>query len=152
MAAASLKNSETQIINTAELSIPVISPPPSSKCPWGLASPKLDLNLSDIMSEQLADSLQQLEKDQLETASPPAQAQGEEILEGAIGPAPVEDVLDVAGSTEDLSDEMIAQMLQLQFNKEYDEHLKRVERKVNGASKGNIALHIQARQYQIRSS
>ena len=34
------------------------------------------------------------------------------------------------------NDQMIAQMLQLQFNKEYDEEIKRNERKFNGDSKG----------------
>lgn len=35
---------------------------------------------------------------------------------------------------------MIAKMLQMQFNKEYDEMLKRTEDKFNGASKVSISL------------
>jgi hypothetical protein len=36
------------------------------------------------------------------------------------------------------SDQMIARMLQLQFDKEHDEALKRTEAKYNGTSKGNL--------------
>ena len=39
-----------------------------------------------------------------------------------------------------MSDEMLAQMLQLQFDQEYDRDLGKVEAKFNGSSKGVVLL------------
>jgi len=105
---------------------------PRSPCPWANAlkmnSPPAT-NLSDIMSEELANSLSADEEDKfLKTLlSPNSIAEKEQPL----------DLSALCEGTDDCnSDFLIAQMLQMQFNKEYDTSLKRVEQKYNGGSKG----------------
>ncbi|PSN31013.1 Serine/threonine-protein kinase RIO3 [Blattella germanica] len=92
--------------------------------PWGkLQQPTEAVCLADIMSEELAKDLQLKEEDRYvnnlteETEHLP-------IFENAPGCD---------------SDHMIAQMLQIQFDKEYDDMLKRTEDKFNGTSKVGIS-------------
>lgn len=92
--------------------------------PWGKVKSVEAVNLTDIMSEQLATELQKKEdKHYMESIEIPA-----ELLEQEV--------------TDDKSwdsDEMIALMLQKQFDKEYDDMLKRTENKFNGDSKVSIS-------------
>lgn len=53
---------------------------------------------------------------------------GEDVKSQACGGTPVQ---------ETVSDEMLAQLLQLQFDQEYDRALGKEEAKYNGTSKGN---------------
>ncbi|KAI4456058.1 serine/threonine-protein kinase rio1 [Holotrichia oblita] len=95
--------------------------------PWGKIAVPDPVNLQDIMSEELARDLQEKEnrkcnppepiKDEFEI--PPELLQEDELLK---------------------SDEEIARMLQQQFDKEYDDNLKRSEEKFNGASKVAISF------------
>lgn len=89
-------------------------------------------SLAEIMSEQLASNLQSKEEEKYVK---------EALLPEAIEAGPV--VFDasflegISSHSEDCkSDFMIAQMLQLQFSREHDEGVKRVEQKYNGKSKG----------------
>lgn len=96
---------------------------PSS--PWGkISQPSSVTSLTDIMSEQLAKDLHEKEvKSYVESNTGLSEASG-------IGN------IDLLESSEGCdSDMMIAQMLQLQFDKEHDEMLKRTEAKFNGTSK-----------------
>jgi RIO kinase 3 len=54
---------------------------------------------------------------------------GEVMIDEASGGALVQ---------ETMSDEMLAQLLQLQFDQEYDRDLGKEEAKYNGTSKGNV--------------
>ncbi|XP_066993817.1 serine/threonine-protein kinase RIO3 [Anabrus simplex] len=92
-----------------------------SSCPWGkLQQPAEPVCLADIMSEQLANDLQAKEEERyvdlvIESPEPPVV---------------------VSGSSPDCdSDYAIAKALQAQFDREYDETLKRSEDKFNGTSK-----------------
>lgn len=100
-------------------------------CPWAKISTPEPVNLQEIMSEEIAKDLQAKEVQKYaeivnETAGDNFQIP-QEVLE-QIG----EDVCD--------SDAVIASMLQRQFDKEYDEMLKRTENKYNGTSKVSISL------------
>ncbi|XP_069699762.1 serine/threonine-protein kinase RIO3 [Periplaneta americana] len=88
--------------------------------PWGkLQQPTEPVCLADIMSEELAKDLQVKEEERL-------------VKNFAAEPEPVTVIESAPGCD---SDHMIAQMLQVQFDKEYDDMLKRTENKFNGSSK-----------------
>ncbi|ESO86056.1 hypothetical protein LOTGIDRAFT_129978 [Lottia gigantea] len=99
------------------------SAPPKS--PWGQPTPVIPCSLSDVMSEQLASKIQSDQElklaKKLEKVAPkepqPAQA-----------------------SPETVDDLKIAQMLQLQFDKEQNEMLAREAKKFNGESKVSISF------------
>ncbi|CAL1596652.1 unnamed protein product [Knipowitschia caucasica] len=92
------------------------------KSPWGAVStaPPAVYSLSDVMSEELAKQLHE-EGD--------FTADHQVVLE-----CPLEDTEDTD------SDLMLAQMLQMQFDREFDDQLKREERKFNGDSKVSISF------------
>ena len=139
----------------ASANIPVISGPPQEplreihpfppaegpKCPWAhvAASPPRPSNLNEIMSEQLAEGLQvEEEQKYLKEILSSDEDEKESVL-------PLE--LDLSGimsqdNTDCTSDELIANMLQMQYNKEYDLNLKKVEQKYNGSSKSKILPHV----------
>lgn len=127
---------------TSASSMPETDEPPPSRSSWGgwgTAAPTAPvLALSDIMSEQLASSLQSQEEERFVAGlldSPSADVEeGDYSFDGkeeGVGRSIF------ATSKEDTSsDFMIAQMLQIQFSREHDDDLKRVEQKYNGTSKG----------------
>lgn len=87
------------------------------------------------MSEQLASSLQIEEEENLV----------KEVLhsEGIETPGKLDfsSLQTISSPTDDCSsDFLIAQMIQMQYNKEYDLGLKKVEEKYNGASKVSVSL------------
>lgn len=91
--------------------------------PWGKVKSVEPVNLTDIMSEQLANELQDKEnKLYMKSLEPESN-----LKEDNIDELPCD------------SDEMIALMLQKQYDKEYDEMLKRTENKFNGDSKVSIS-------------
>ncbi|XP_033010929.1 serine/threonine-protein kinase RIO3 [Lacerta agilis] len=98
---------------------------PQSKCPWG--APKnttISCSFADVMSEQLAKELQ-LEE---ENSSFP------EVVSAVEGSF-------ISGENIDTSsDLMLAQMLQMEFDREYDAQLRREEKKINGDSKVSISF------------
>ncbi|XP_024136229.1 serine/threonine-protein kinase RIO3 [Oryzias melastigma] len=92
------------------------------KGPWGSVAPAAPAcSLTEVMSEQLARQLDE-ENNLLPSLSDPAA----DLLS--------EEVPDTA------SDLMLAQMLQLQFDRECDDQLRREERKFNGDSKVSISF------------
>ncbi|KAG5875520.1 hypothetical protein JTB14_013675 [Gonioctena quinquepunctata] len=107
-------------------------------CPWAKIEKPEPVNLNDIISEEVARDLQaKEEKKLLESAT----TVGENNK--AIGKGDVEipdDVLKALSDENFESDETIAQMLQMQFDKEYDDELRRKEDKFNGASKVSISF------------
>uniref|UniRef100_A0A8D2B315 Serine/threonine-protein kinase RIO3 n=1 Tax=Sciurus vulgaris TaxID=55149 RepID=A0A8D2B315_SCIVU len=89
-----------------------------SKCPWATPQNTISCSLADVMSEQLAKELQ-LEE---EAAAFPEVS----VAEGPF----------ISGENIDTSsDLMLAQMLQMEFDREYDAQLRREEKKFNGDSK-----------------
>lgn len=98
-----------------------------SSSPWGKIQTVEPVNLQDIMSEEVAKDLQEKENRlYMESLN---------CHNEAIGIAGTSDNLE----TERESDEVIAMMLQQQFDKEYNEMLKRTENKFNGDSKISIS-------------
>ena len=101
-------------------------------CPWGKIEKPEPVNLDEILSEEVARDLQAKEdKKYAEMTKSPSKEEGEippEVLEAISQDATCQ------------SDEMIARMLQMQFDKEYDENLKRTEEKYNGASKVSVSF------------
>lgn len=92
------------------------------KSPWGSApAAPPACSLSDVMSEQLAKQLDE------ENNLFPGDS-------GAVLELPLEDAADTD------SDLMLAQMLQMQFDREFDDQLKREEKKFNGDSKVSISF------------
>ncbi|XP_068955880.1 serine/threonine-protein kinase RIO3 [Petaurus breviceps papuanus] len=95
-----------------------------NKCPWGTPQNTISCSLADVMSEQLAKELQ-LED---EAAAFP------EAVAVAEGPFVTGENIDTS------SDLMLAQMLQMEFDREYDAQLRREEKKFNGDSKVSISF------------
>uniref|UniRef100_K9IL42 Serine/threonine-protein kinase RIO3 n=1 Tax=Desmodus rotundus TaxID=9430 RepID=K9IL42_DESRO len=94
-----------------------------NKCPWATPQNTISCSLADVMSEQLAKELQ-LEE---EAATFPKVA----VAEGPF----------ITGeNTDTSSDLMLAQMLQMEFDREYDAQLRREEKKFNGDSKVSISF------------
>ncbi|XP_003219720.1 serine/threonine-protein kinase RIO3 [Anolis carolinensis] len=98
---------------------------PQSKCPWGTPkSTTISCSFADVMSEQLAKELQLKEESD---AFP-------EVVPAVEGPF-------ISGeNTDTSSDLMLAQMLQMEFDREYDAQLLREEKKFNGDSKVSISF------------
>uniref|UniRef100_A0A6I8PXK9 Serine/threonine-protein kinase RIO3 n=1 Tax=Xenopus tropicalis TaxID=8364 RepID=A0A6I8PXK9_XENTR len=93
--------------------------------PWGVAAkPAVQCSLAEVMSEELARELQLEEESHVFP---------EEVL-SEDGPFLSSDNIDTS------SDEVLAQMLQMQFDKEYDAQLLREEKKFNGDSKVSISF------------
>ena len=96
------------------------------KCPWGAPkNPAPITSLEDVMSEQLASDLQVKEEAELFKC--------DDFPNHQIPPGLLKDHQE---STSD--DLMIAQMLQMQFDKEYDQALGMEETQRNGTSKISI--------------
>lgn len=123
----------------------IVSPSPPARSPWGRVTspeaivgspPQPVVNLRDIMSEQLATSLQIQEEENL--VKEVLHAEGIETPEKF----DLQDLQNMSTTKSDdcSSDFMIAQMLQMQYNKEYDRGLKKVEEKSNGGSKVSVTL------------
>ncbi|XP_029979567.1 serine/threonine-protein kinase RIO3 [Sphaeramia orbicularis] len=93
------------------------------KSPWGSVAPAAPpCSLTDVMSEQLARQLDE------ENSAFPAIAD------------PTSDLLLVDDAPDTTSDLMLAQMLQMQFDREFDNQLRREEKKFNGDSKVSISF------------
>jgi RIO kinase 3 len=101
-------------------------------CPWAKLEKIEPVNFDEIMSEEVARDLQAKEdKKYAEMIGTPSIADHDKSEE-----VPVAVVADEACE----SDAMIARMLQMAFDKEYDDNLRKTEEKVNGASKVSISL------------
>lgn len=106
-------------------------------CPWAKIEKPEPVNFADIMSEQVAKDLQDKEEKKLLDIY----KDEKQIVEEAatVDDIPAE-VLKAITDDSFESDAMIAQMLQMQYDKEYDQELKRTEEKFNGASKVSISF------------
>ncbi|CAH1997309.1 unnamed protein product [Acanthoscelides obtectus] len=102
-------------------------------CPWAKIEKPEPVNLTDVMSEELAREMQEKEYKKLQaSALDTTEAEQEAITS-------VENLLPSCSVSVD-DDEMIAKMLQIQFDKEYDEYLALTERKYNGGSKVSVSF------------
>ncbi|XP_065340350.1 serine/threonine-protein kinase RIO3 [Cloeon dipterum] len=109
---------------------PEKSTPPSTQSPWGKVTQPATAttSLTEIMSEQLATDLHKKEVDKYTKS----------LLSD---PFEKEVACYIAPETSDCeNDLMIARMLQMQFDKEHDEGIKRTESKWNGTSKVTVSL------------
>ncbi|KAJ1191160.1 hypothetical protein NDU88_000476 [Pleurodeles waltl] len=98
---------------------------PQQKCPWGASlNAVIPCSLNDVMSEELAKELQLGEE---------SDAFPETVLTD-------EGLLITGDDVDTCSDEVLAQMLQMQFDREYDAQLLREEKKFNGDSKVSISF------------
>ncbi|XP_067833754.1 serine/threonine-protein kinase RIO3 [Heptranchias perlo] len=104
---------------------PAADPQPwKPKCPWGAPpSTVTPCSLSDVMSEELVKELQQQEENK--------------AFPHLIG---IDTTALVGEGTETSSDLLLAQMLQMEFDREYDAQLLREENKLNGDSKVSISF------------
>ncbi|KAM6900111.1 serine/threonine-protein kinase RIO3 [Xenentodon cancila] len=95
----------------------------TEKSPWGPVAPAAPAcSLTEVMSEQLAKQLDE---------------------ENGVFPAlsdPGTDLLLPEDAADTTSDLMLAQMLQMQFDREFDDQLRREEKKFNGDSKVSISF------------
>ncbi|KAF7649927.1 hypothetical protein LDENG_00133440 [Lucifuga dentata] len=95
----------------------------TAKTPWGLAAPVAPAcSLADVMSEQLARQLDEENNTFPELTDPAA------------------DLFLSAEASDTTSDLMLAQMLQMQYDREFDDQLRREEKKFNGDSKVSISF------------
>ena len=95
----------------------------AANCPWAKVSTEASTSLQDVMSEQLASDLQAKEEGNKSEAN------------GALTDEELAKLLN-----EDTSDDlMIAQMLQMQFDREYDQALGVEETHRNGTSKVTVS-------------
>lgn len=106
-------------------------------CPWAKIDKPEPIKFEDIVSEQVASDLQEKEEKKylykLEKS--------DKTINQAAGTGEIpEEILQAFENDPMESDELIAQMLQMQFDKEYDEELKREEQHFNGASKVSISF------------
>lgn len=101
--------------------------------PWAKIVVPEPVNLKDIMSEEVAKDLQakEVEKYAKQVNNLGATSDTFEI--------PTE-VLEQISDDKCVSDAVIASMMQRQFDKEYDDMLKRTENKYNGTSKVSISF------------
>lgn len=109
--------------------------------PWGKTPVVVPCSLEDVMSEQLALQLQDKEKQMPQPKAKEPIVQKTEVLTTE----PDEEIAALLAATaagkegETHSDEMIARMLQLQFDKEHNAMLDREAQKYNGSSKVTIS-------------
>lgn len=106
-------------------------------CPWAKIEKPEPVNFADIVSEQVAKDLQAKEQKFLDMYKKEKQITEEAAMVDDIPP----EVLKAIADDTFESDAMIAQMLQMQYDKEYDQELKRTEEKFNGASKVSISFN-----------
>lgn len=108
----------------------------SNKCPWGKAAPTTTtaFSLADVMSEQLASDLQAQDTDPVLLVQK-YEEQFEQQQQPETSTSTTAEPSQLDGETE--NDFMIAQLLQLELNKEHDDQLKRREEIVNRNSRGN---------------
>ncbi|CAG9828082.1 unnamed protein product [Diabrotica balteata] len=104
-------------------------------CPWAKIEKPEPVNLEEIMSEEVARELQAKEDKKL-NREVNEQLENAEQLPTDIP----SDILKALSDNAFDSDETIAKMLQMQYDKEYDDQLKRTEEKFNGSSKVSISF------------
>lgn len=112
----------------------IANQPPS--CPWSKVASVEAVSLNDVMSEQLAISLQ--EPDEINSAE---------------NTVYLDDLKSCGEEVTDCSDDfLLAKMLQLEFDKEHDNILKHEESKYNGASKVKISYDKYLRRPEANAS
>ncbi|KAL1494337.1 hypothetical protein ABEB36_009952 [Hypothenemus hampei] len=112
-------------------------------CPWANIKKIEPSSLADIMSEEVARDLQAKEDEKYRIAldydkqdeAGPAILYDTQVIEDI-----PDDVLKAISNDSVESDAIIAQLLQIQFDKEHDDVLKIKEQKFNGSSKVSISL------------
>ncbi|KFM82276.1 Serine/threonine-protein kinase RIO3, partial [Stegodyphus mimosarum] len=120
--APTLLNPVPEPVIPPSLPVDVRAPLPSS-CPWGKVKAVEVVSFNDVMSEQLATSLQE-----------------DEELKSTPSKIFVDDLSGCGEEVTDCSDDyLLAKMLQLEYDKEHDSILKQEESKYNGSSKVKIS-------------
>ncbi|XP_076456983.1 serine/threonine-protein kinase RIO3-like [Babylonia areolata] len=118
--------------------------------PWGKAPVVVPCSLEDVMSEQLASQIQDGENQRTpQLTTEESFVQKTETL--AVEPSE-EDfaaILAAADANETYSDEMIARMLQLQFDREHNAMLDREAKQFNGSSKVTVSFENYKTQHPV---
>ncbi|XP_018568166.1 serine/threonine-protein kinase RIO3 [Anoplophora glabripennis] len=110
-------------------------------CPWAKIEKPEPVNFADILSEEVAKDLQAKEDKKLvDMFNEENQVEDTEAAVAALVEDIPTEILKAISDDSFESDAMIAQMLQMQFDKEYDQELKRKEEKYNGSSKVSISF------------
>ncbi|XP_050299178.1 serine/threonine-protein kinase RIO3 [Anthonomus grandis grandis] len=112
-------------------------------CPWAKIDKPQPVDFAEIMSEEVAKDLQEKENKKV-------QGTLNSVLQEAACSPIVHDIQVIDDIPEDVlkaisndsleSDALIAQMLQMQFDKEYDNMLTKTEQKYNGSSKVSVSF------------
>ncbi|KAL5013802.1 hypothetical protein ScPMuIL_008072 [Solemya velum] len=105
--------------------------------PWGRTPTVVPCSLEEVMSEQLADDLREKEIGERSPGTSLGDkltGQGESLMEALENSAEFHE----SGDTSD--DFLLAQMMQLEYDKEHDEMLRREELKYNGTNKVSISF------------
>jgi RIO kinase 3 len=111
--------------------------------PWKkLSEPTNVQNLSDIMSEEYAKGLQIKEETKFaEQIGNVFQSEtSDNVVSDNISPEVLKQIEDSNAKGYCDSDAIIANVLQCQFDKEYDDEIKRIEKKRNGTAKVSVSL------------
>ncbi|KAJ8923334.1 hypothetical protein NQ315_001892 [Exocentrus adspersus] len=114
-------------------------------CPWAKIEKPEPVNFADILSEEVAKDMQAKEERKVselfksESHNTAEAAANDNSEAESVYNIPSEVLKAITDDTFE-SDAMIAQMLQMQFDKEYDQELKRTEDKFNGSSKVSISF------------
>ncbi|KAK6168246.1 hypothetical protein SNE40_022112 [Patella caerulea] len=115
------------------------------KSPWGQQKKVEACSLNDVMSEELASHLQKQQENKLAKRLEILAPAEPQIVQPETLPCETEEdinaILAIAGETPETCDDMkIAQMLQLQFDREHNTMLEKQAEKFNNHSKVSISL------------
>uniref|UniRef100_A0A2C9LQ10 non-specific serine/threonine protein kinase n=1 Tax=Biomphalaria glabrata TaxID=6526 RepID=A0A2C9LQ10_BIOGL len=133
----------TQVSQVQEINI-------APKSPWGkLASTPVPCSLEDVMSEQLALEIDTKQLNEAIIAEQlmfgnAANTTNSENLASNVAPVLTDEELAAKLAAEEIgenpNDELIARYLQMEFDKEYDAMIDKVEKKHNGSSKVSLSF------------
>ncbi|KAK0055584.1 serine/threonine-protein kinase RIO3, partial [Biomphalaria pfeifferi] len=141
-------NSKTLTIIMATTQVQEVNVAPKS--PWGkLASTPVPCSLEDVMSEQLALEIDTKQLNEAIVAEQlmfgnAANTTNSENLASNVAPVLTDEELAAKMAAEEIgenpNDELIARYLQMEFDKEYDAMIDKVEKKHNGSSKVSLSF------------
>lgn len=101
-------------------------------CPWGKAASSEPISLADVMSEELAKSLQEKEDNWLK--------ERDRTIDGMKESDKFDLINDPDDDPDCTDDVLLAKYLQMEFDKEHDDILALEERKYNGSSKVSVSF------------
>ncbi|XP_046584241.1 serine/threonine-protein kinase RIO3-like [Haliotis rubra] len=126
---------------------PSTNPWAKKSTPWGKSPPVVACSLEEVMSEQLAADLQDKEGwPELGPVKKEQKVKGQEAAAAAVPDMTEDEVTEIlaaagiATDKEGTSDELIARMMQLEFDREHNKMLQKEQEKFNGTNKVQITF------------